>query len=242
MVDLSPYFQNRPADKPSTVAPARSEQETAGACQHAANRVYSACLADEDRRSRTRPPVRLDPEMMSLKCGRALWFGLNGIRPRSAYGCLARALERGRLARRIVVRDLRRAGYRVDWTGSLECGYIYGLTRRPHLLEVQPVPDTVFQRLEKFGLGSAIDLEIVVQCRMGFARMDRALFVAENKSTQELHFERVQFDPEIFNQVRARVGEVMDFSATPDGTYDEDCAHCCFRASCREALAAKKAG
>lgn len=201
-----------------------------------ANRVYAASLAAEERGRGARPPLKFDPELMSLKCGRALWFGLKGLAPRSAGGGQARTLERGRLARRAVARDLRRAGFRVEWVGALECGRIYGLTRRPLLLEVQPVPEATFQRLKKFGLGAAINLEIALHCRLGFAGMDRALFVAENKNSQELYFEKVCFDQEIFDQARARASEVTALPEAPPVNFDESCARCRFRAGCGEGL------
>lgn len=112
----------------------------------------------------------------------------------------ARAAEWARLARRLVARDLRRAGYGVEWSKELDCGSIHGLTRRPHLLEVQAVPESTFKRLGKFGLGAALDLEIALHRHLGLAGMERALFVAENKNTQELYFEKVVFDPDIFRE------------------------------------------
>jgi hypothetical protein len=208
-MDLSPYFQQRLTDK-----------------------VYAVCLTHEARLNIARPRVKFS-EITALQCDRALWFGLNGIRPQAACdGPTARAAERGRLARQLVARDLRRAGYTVEWQGALECGYIYGLTRQPHLLDIEAVPERVFKRLEKFGLGAAIDLEIALHSRLGLAKMERALFVAENKNTQELHFEKVRFDPDIFQQMRERMGELKGLLQPPEGCFDENCFCCGFHEKC----------
>lgn len=210
-MEQSPYFQTRLADK-----------------------VYAACLADEERRNQARPRVKIS-EMAAGRCGRALWLGLAGQPLQSASGPLVRAAERGRLARQLVARDLRRAGFTVEWQSALECGYIYGLTRRPHLLEIQAVPEALFKRLEKFGLGAAIDLEISLQSRLGRAKMKQALFVAENKNTQELYFEKVRFDPDIFREVKQNLEAARGLAAAPAGCFDDSCSTCGFRARCQEA-------
>jgi hypothetical protein len=210
MPELSPYFHKRLTD-----------------------RVYAACLGNEARRSIAKPDMT-PSELAALQCGRALWFGLKGLAPQFADGPAARAAERGRLARQLVARDLRKAGFKVEWQAPLDCGYIYGLTRRPHLLEIQAVPEAVFKRLEKFGLGAAIDLEITLHSRLALAKMERALFVAENKNTQELHFEKVCFDPDIFQQVRGRLGALRGLAKPPAGCFDENCSHCVFRGRCHD--------
>jgi hypothetical protein len=139
--------------------------------------------------------------------------------------CQKRAEERDRLARRFVLRDLKRAGYGIEWARGREWGYIHGLARRPYLLDVQPVPEAVFRRVQKFGLGAAIDLEIALQRRLASARTERALFVAENKNSQELYVEKVCFDGEIIRQAECQGAA---------GNFDDGCLRCSFWRDCKE--------
>ncbi len=74
------------------------------------------------------------------------------------------------------------------------------------------------------------------RARLGFAGLDRALFVAENRNTQELYLEKVCFDQEIFDQARARASEVTALPEAPPVNSDESCARCRFRAGCGEGL------
>ncbi len=198
------------------------------------DRVYAAARTALEARNAP-PPSLSEPVLMSLSCGRALWFGVNGVPPRASSGLLARTAEQNRLTRRVMLRDLRRAGFKIEWVGALDCGRIHGLTRRPHLLELVAAPEALFSRLRKFGLGAAIDLEIAMQCRLGLAQMERGLFVAENKNTQELYFEKVCFDEEIFAQVRGRVMEAARLSEPPRGNFDETCPCCGFFRECGKA-------
>lgn len=216
MADLSPYLQKRLVDE-----------------------IYAVSLpaAEQNFSKRTKihqTPAKNNPDLMALPCDRALWFGLGGASPRAACGPPARAWVCTRLAKRALLRDLRRAGYRVDWNAPLDCGSIYGLSRRPQLLDIQIVSECTFRRLAKFGLGAVIDLEIALHCRLGFAGLTMALFVAENKNTQELYCEKICFDQEIFKQAEDRADELLSRSQAPAGNFDENCFSCGFLSSCRD--------
>ncbi|UQZ90861.1 hypothetical protein C4J81_17250 [Deltaproteobacteria bacterium Smac51] len=203
--------------------------------------VYEACA-----RRKAAEPRRdyLGISSLGKPCERALWLALNGAEPMPVDGRTARIFDNGHSREEIIISDLEAAGFSVDgrqveysdFGGKLKghCdGIIHGITRRPHILEIKTANDANFKVMKKGGIKAKPTYEVQVHCYMGYAKLERALFVVENKNNQELYTERVYFSREMFEAAKAKARRIIEATDPPAKIENEtECRWCDYALVC----------
>lgn len=179
-------------------------------------------------------------------CHRRLWLEYHKGFKEAFPGRMLRLFKMGNTIEKIVISDLRAAGYRV--TGRQQAfhdfgrrlrghcdGIIEGLreSSRPHILEVKSASDKSFKEFQAKGLSGhsyADKYEAQLQMYMGYAGLDRALFVVENKNDQARYSERVRFDFHRFGELREKARNIINARLPPRGISDRpdwyQCKYC----------------
>lgn len=187
------------------------------------------------------------------RCARKLWYAFRGYSPAPLEGRAAMIFDMGDRVEDAVRHWLDAAGYRVEdaqrefsvhagmFRGHCD-GIIHGVTSRPHILEIKSANDRRFKAFQREGIRSVSPVYYCqAQCYMGYAGLERALFVVMNKNTCELYAERVHFSREDFEALHARAHAIITANDPPERPPDhrdsagEDaqiCAWCDFHAVC----------
>lgn len=206
--------------------------------------MYEA--AERSRRAETRNYLGMSG--IGDRCARKLWYQFRGYSPRLLEGRSIMIFDLGNRVEDAVVTWLRRAGYRVEGQQDVfeahkglfrgHCdGRLYGVTSRPHILEIKSANDNKFKAFKAGGVRAVAPVYFCqVQCYMGYAGLERALFVIMNKNTCELYTERVYFSQEDFEALHQRAYAIISSRKPPkEGCPPDslDCAWCDFRNHCR---------
>ena len=185
------------------------------------------------------------------KCSRSLWYGFRGFPAMEIDG---RAIMIFRFGDRIeseVVYWLKQAGYMVEGTqtafndhNGLFCGHcdgiIHGVTSRAHILEVKSCNDRKFAAFKQSGVKAVYPVYYAqCQCYMGYAGLDRALMVIQNKNTSEIYTERLYFSKDDFQAFRDRAASIISANDIPGPINDAfECKWCNHRIICKTPEAA----
>lgn len=123
-------------------------------------------------------------------------------------------------------------------------GAVKGLPEAPntwHMLEIKTHSDKSFKRIKKEGLQAAKP-EHYGQCQVGMklSGLDRCLYWATNKNTEEIHVERIRLDTEYVKRMIERA-EMVIGSPTPPAGVSKDmskvpCKYCPFNNICTDIL------
>lgn len=190
-------------------------------------------------------------------CSRALWYGFRWAAKEKFSGRLLRLFQTGHLAEPRFVEDLRGIGATVydvnpatgnqynfvDVSGHFR-GNADGMAqfiptggKKWHLCEFKTYGSKSFATLKKDGVKKAKPEHwIQMNTYMGWSNIDRALYLAVNKDTDELHSERLEFDPVEFERTRAKAASII-FAEQPPAKISDDpkfyiCNMCTFSGVC----------
>ena len=190
------------------------------------------------------------------ECERKLFYGLN-IPTAISDARILRIFKLGHIMETEIIKLLKDSGltiYDLDEDGKqFEAGYfnnkyrghpdgiVTGLpeSKVPHLLEIKTYNEKRFNTLKKEGVKSS-DPKYYAQLivNMGAFDLTRALFVAYNKNTSEMYYERVDYDPFENALLMAKAGRVLDFKTDEqiDRPYPSKdffkCKFCDYREHC----------
>jgi len=143
------------------------------------------------------------------ECERAIWLSFRWVMKPKFSGRILRLFRRGHLEENNVIMDLknigiyvhdqqRRVNFNCHVSGSID-GLIKGgvpeAEKTEHLLEIKTYNDKRFLKLKKEGVQKS-DPTYYTQCQVYMLGLgiDRALFYAVNKNTDEIHTERLHLD------------------------------------------------
>lgn len=211
--------------------------------------VYNVCADRANREPRRR---YLGMSAIGGPCGRRLWLDFHGAEKALIEGRTARIFENGHAVEARVIENLRLAGYEIDGTqteysdfaGQFKghCdGVIHGVTKRPHILEIKGLNRGNFEKVQARGIMAKLEHYAQVQCYMGYADLERALYVVENKDTQELYAERVYFHQETFLKLKARAHRILTAQVPPPKTAEiSACWFCPFKFNCENPVLPRK--
>ena len=190
-------------------------------------------------------------------CSRALWYGFRWAAKEKFSGRLLRLFQTGHLAEPRFVEDLRGIGATVydvnpstgnqynfvDVSGHFR-GNADGMAqfiptggKKWHLCEFKTHGSKSFATLKKDGVKKAKPEHwIQMNTYMGWSNIDRALYLAVNKDTDELHSERLEFDPVEFERTRSKAASII-FAEQPPAKISDDpkfyiCNMCTFSGVC----------
>lgn len=179
--------------------------------------------------------AHLGASVIGHACDRHLWLHFRWAARSRFDGRMLRLFDTGQRAEARFVDELRGIGIEVHATdefgrqhrvsahgghfgGSLD-GAAVGLPEAPkawHVLEFKTHNDKSFKDLVAKGVQEAKPMHYAqMQVYMGLTGMDRALYLAENKNTSELHAERVAADPVACAQLLARAERVITATVPP---------------------------
>lgn len=182
-------------------------------------------------------------------CERKLWFSFRGFTPKPMEGRSIMIFRFGDHVEADVIDWLRAAGYRIEgqqepfldhdrWFAGHCDGIIHEVTKRPHILEVKSAKDKKFKAFKSFGvLQTSETYYCQAQCYMGYAGLERALFVIQNKDTCEIYTERVYFDTALFDSLKAKARRIITANEPlpPEFLSDSfECTWCDHRTICWE--------
>ena len=191
------------------------------------------------------------------ECKRALWYSFRWASKEDFDGRMYRLFQSGHLAEPRFIADLRAIGCTV-WDCDPATGKQFGASHfgghmrghcdgvakgipgggnKPHLLEFKTHSAKSFADLKKKGMQAAKP-QHWAQCQwyMGKMNLDRALYLAVNKDTDELYSERIEFDQVEYEKILAKAESII-FAVEPPPKISDDpkyyiCNMCSQKAVC----------
>ena len=208
----------------------------------------------------------LGASSIGKSCSRALWYGFRWAKPAEFTGRLYRLFQSGHLQEPRVVADLRAIGcevYEVNPADGKQFSFsepatghhfrgncdgiltgLPGAEKTVHMLEVKTSSDKLFKVLQKDGVEKAkpehfAQMQIYMkwsQDQFGADGCKRALYVCVNKNTDEIHTERLEYQPEVARALIDKALAIINAVEPPigistDATYYE-CKFCDYHALC----------
>jgi len=196
----------------------------------------------EKRGSAEKARTYLGGSVIGAECSRALWYGFRWAAKEQFDGRMYRLFQTGHLAEHRFVADLRSIGATVwecdpstgkqfsysdlsgHMRGNLDAVAVNIPTggKQPHLVEMKTHSAKSFKDLKAKGVKLAKPQhysQIMMYC--GWANLQRALYIAVNKDTDELYSERLEFDVVYFQKLRAKAESII-FAQEPPAKLSED--------------------
>lgn len=177
----------------------------------------------------------LGASVIGHKCERYLWLTFRWAKSVRFSGRMLRLFSTGQLEEARIVADLRAIGVQVydtdvdgkQWRvsgigghlgGSMDAAVV-GVPEAPkawHVAEFKTHNQKSFDDLLKRRVQAAKPRHYAqMQVYMGLTEMDRALYVAVNKNTDDLYVERVEFDVVEFSRLIERARRVIGAAEPP---------------------------
>jgi hypothetical protein len=220
--------------------------------------IVSAIYEQYEKRGNAEPArAYLGASIIGKECSRALWYDFRWCGAPVFDGRMYRLFQTGHLEEPRMIADLRCIGaevYDVDPTNGRQFGFadhgghmkghMDGCARhiptggaRWHVLEFKTHSAKSFADLKKNGVKKAKPQHYdQMTWYMGKTGMDRALYLAKNKDTDELYAERIEFDKVRFEQIQAKAAQIIFGSGIPPKLSDDPsyylCKMCDHRAVC----------
>jgi len=194
-------------------------------------KIYQAYEADAEEGNRP----HLGASLIGHACERYLWLTFRWVDSKRFPGRMLRLFETGQLAEARFTANLRRIGVEIHDTtpdgkqwrvsdlgghfgGSMD-GAGRGFAEAPKtwaVVEYKTHGDKSFNDLVKNKVQKAKPQHwLQMQTYMGYTGMDRAMYMAVNKNTDDLYTEWVHFDPVEFAKLKARAERVITASEPP---------------------------
>jgi hypothetical protein len=193
------------------------------------------------------PRPYLGMSMLGEECPRYIWYYFRWAFKEQVPPRIQRIFDRGHLEEARVIKDLRDAGFAVDnaqeemRVGPYIRGHCDGVvsgipdSSKPHVLEIKAVKDSTFSEYRKKGLEKS---NMVYWCQVHlythFMKLDRALFIATNKDTEERYYERVRLDKHLVSFLVDRAEDIIVSDAPPKRIKEDPSWYACKFCNARE--------
>lgn len=178
--------------------------------------IYAAYEADQEA-----PRPHMGASQLGHPCDRWLWIQFRHAVIERHNGRMLLLFKRGHEEETRIVQHLRRIGAHVSHTGSNQLGFdfgshvkgscdgiVEGLPYAPKtkaILECKTHSDKSFNEVKAKGVKEAKPMHWVQCCVYGYgANLDRALYFAVNKNTDEIYTEWLHLDKEVAEKAIAR--------------------------------------
>jgi hypothetical protein len=211
------------------------------------------------------PRPHLGCSEIGKECNRALWFGFRWATRKKFEGRILRLFKRGHREEPLFLDELRAIGaevydrdpdtkqqyrfygYRGHFGGSCDAiGRKFPEGPKSWaIVEFKTHGEKSFTELVKNGVQNAkFEHFVQMQMYMGFSELDRALYLAVNKNTDELHSEWIHFDKEIFERMNERAQMIIEAEEPPSGISNDPafykCKFCDHQKVCHDDIAPAK--
>ena len=203
------------------------------------------------------PRGYLGASQIGHACSRYLWYSFRWLGRENFPGRLYRLFQTGQLEEERVATDLRAFGCEVflddpetgeqfaisdcdgHFSGHLD-GCVLGVIEAPkawHVLEVKTHNAKSFGKLQREGVQQSKPLHYAqMQVYMRKTGMDRALYFAVCKDTDDIYVERVRMDAAFADGMLARAQRIIDAAEPPlkadDSAGSTACQYCCMQNLC----------
>ena len=203
-----------------------------------------------------KPRRYLGASAIGHECDMFLWLGFRGLAKSTFPPRMYRLFNRGHREEQVFVDELRGAGCQV-WDTDTQTGLqwefddigghfrghpdgvglgIPGAEKTPHILEFKTHSLSSFNKLEKEGVEKSKPQHYAqVQVCMGAMHIERTLYVAVNKNTDELYCERIKFNKDAYTSLMKRAKKIITgHNAQRCATRPEDyrCNMCSYKDVC----------
>ncbi len=202
------------------------------------------------------------------ECDRAIWYALRWAAPLEApEGARQRRFRTGEAYEEWLLQDLTNAGvvvwtideatgkqFRIElasgWLRGKVDGVAQGLPEAPatvHVVECKSHNEKSFKELVRKGVREAKP-EHYAQCQLymhGLA-LTRCLYLAANKNTDEIHAERLEYDPAFCLAIETRIERIVATDRAPARAHEDPtskaafaCAWCAAKGLCHQGAFAR---
>jgi len=198
-----------------------------------ANQIYSLYEQRESGKLRQ----HLGMSQIGHECDRSNWLSFRWAAEQAFDGRMLRLFERGRREESWIIDDLRAIGVEIydrdpetgkqfnfadvggHFGGSMDaaaCGFSEA-PKQWHVVEFKTSNTKDFKRLVELGVKAVKPQHFVqMQMYMGYAELDRAMYITVCKETDEIHCERVEFDEHVFVSYRQLAKDLILNEEPPD--------------------------
>lgn len=216
----------------------------------------TAAAIDAWHETQQEPPrPHLGVSMLGHHCERYIWLNFRWAVVEQFPGRILRLFRRGHMEEHTVIADLQAIGVTVDHCLDNQLQISYGShvkgspdglitggmpeSSKPHLLEVKTHSEKSFKELLSKGLQES-KLQHYVQMQVGMRglKVERGLYYAVNKNTDEIYTERIKYDAQTADYYLARAHRLATTESLPppitaDPTWYQ-CRFCSAHAFCHE--------
>lgn len=218
--------------------------------------TIAAIYAAHEKKQEQRLSRRLGASVLGKACDRAIWYGFRWAYQEKFDGRMLRLFETGHLAEERFAAELRsigcevhlhdEAGNQFEYTavcGHFVCkidGMVLGLPDAPkswHVCEFKTHNAKSFGSLQTSGLKAAKP-EHYVQLMIGMhlVGVDRGLYLASNKDTDELYGERIKLDKKEAAGLMKKASDIIAATSPPPRLHESaeqfPCKFCTYREVC----------
>jgi len=215
-----------------------------------------AIYKNYEKKSDQKGRKHLGASEIGHECDRYLWLSFRWAKPADFDGRMLRLFDSGNHQEPRLIADLRAIGVEVwdkdekgyQWSYKAPGGHFAGsldgvgmglpeAPKTPHLLEFKTSNAKNFAVMVKKGVKEAQPKHwLQMQVYMGWANLTRAAYLMVNKDTDEIHFERIEFDQDAFDQALQRAERIIT-SPEPAVTIADSaagftCKFCRFKEQC----------
>lgn len=217
-------------------------------------------LIDKYHESKSEAPrPHMGASLIGNECERYLWLNFRWVVAPSFPGRILRLFRRGHLEENQIILDLKNIGLNVSdqqkrvyfnyhVSGSIDGIIKGGVPEAPkaeHLLEMKSYNDKRFNTLKSKGVEKS-DFVYFIQCQcyMYGLKINRALFYAVNKNTDEIYTERIKLDKEIAEKYieraqRIAISDRLPYPLSTDPTFFR-CKLCSCHEFCHKTCTTKE--
>lgn len=226
--------------------------------QHTVAAIYAAYERAADRDERT----YLGASVIGEPCERKLWLAFRwAFEPETFSGRMLRLFETGHEEEARIIEDLGAAGiivwdrdpetgeqWEVEEVGGHFRGHLDGIAARVpeapgtrHLIEIKTHNEKSYKELVSKGVAASKPMHFAqMQVYMHLTGLQRALYVAVNKNTDELYAERVAYDMGAATALLGRASRVINAPRPPAPLVTWACDFCPARGVCQDGVFARR--
>lgn len=201
----------------------------------------------------------LGASLIGQECERSLWLSFRWATRAAHAGRILRLFDTGQREEARLIADLRAAGIQVldrdpdtgrQWAVSAVRGHFggsmdataIGVLEAPktwHLVEMKSHNAKSFAELKKKGVAAAKPQHVAqMQVYMALAGLERALYLAVCKDSDELYAERIAHDPAAATRLLVKAERIIGADRPPPRISDDPgyfvCRMCDHRAACHD--------
>jgi hypothetical protein len=199
------------------------------------NELSSKIFAAIKANTKELPRAHLGASLIGHSCDRWLWLSFRWAVQEDFDGRILRLFRRGQNEEASVVADMRLAGLEIEaeengkqfrvelaphFSGSMDGIVLSGVPEAPnkkHILEIKTHSKKSFDDLEKKGVQKAKPMHYAqMQTYMLGTGIDRALYVSVCKDDDRIYTERVRFNKEEAEALKARAIFVIQSDRMPE--------------------------